>query len=217
MTKKEENMSTEPKIFVIYLGVKEIDDKFISQYCTKVSEKIIPKTVEGEFIVIPLRDTMDTRIECINPRYVTDKELIAEHTKLLQKLQADLLKEEAAMNKSKISPKINIQIKEESPVEKLKSALKKPIEMKFEEGNKNPIEKSFSVTENKSFTITEGKERGNRKTIKTPKPDIIPAPQKPISQIIKEGENPIKVDPSKVIKKPPIMIKENSDKPKNKK
>ena len=59
MTKKEENI--EPKIFVIYLGVQAVDVSDIADYCTKVSQRIIPKTAEGEFLVIPLRDTNDTR------------------------------------------------------------------------------------------------------------------------------------------------------------
>jgi hypothetical protein len=42
---------------------------------------------------------LDTRIECINPKYITDEELVKEHTNLMKELnealhfQLEILKE----------------------------------------------------------------------------------------------------------------------------
>ena len=42
-----------------------------------------------EIIVIPIQSS-DTRIECINPKYITDTELIKEHTEMMKKLNIEL-------------------------------------------------------------------------------------------------------------------------------
>ena len=36
---------------------------------TKISNKITPVTFKGEIILIPVQ-TLDTRVECINPKYI---------------------------------------------------------------------------------------------------------------------------------------------------
>jgi hypothetical protein len=80
---------TETKIFVIYVGVSEIDDTQIKEYCTLIAEKIAPKSIDCELIIIPVL-SHDTKIECINPKYITEKELIEEHTRMIQNLQIEL-------------------------------------------------------------------------------------------------------------------------------
>lgn len=90
--KKKEN-----KIFVIYIGVAGIRSEDIPSYVKKVTEKISPTSVEAEIISIPVQ-RHDTRIECINPIYITNDELIKQHEELIKKLneelqyQAELLK-----------------------------------------------------------------------------------------------------------------------------
>lgn len=90
--KKKEN-----KIIVIYVGVAGIRSEDIPMYVKKITEKISPTSIEAEIISIPVQ-RQDTTIECINPLYITDVELIKEHEELLKKIneelqyQAELLK-----------------------------------------------------------------------------------------------------------------------------
>lgn len=79
----------ESKILVIYVGVVGIRSEDIRDYTRKVAEKIIPSTFVGEVIVLPVQSS-DTRIECINPKYITNEELIQEHTEMIKKLQEEL-------------------------------------------------------------------------------------------------------------------------------
>jgi hypothetical protein len=77
------------KILVIYIGVQGIRIEDIEYYTNKIAKKIIPSTFQGEIIVIPVQSS-DTRIECINPEYITRKNLINKHTKLMEKLEEEL-------------------------------------------------------------------------------------------------------------------------------
>jgi hypothetical protein len=79
----------EKLILVIYVGVVGLRSEDIQDFVHKLSERIIPSSVEGEFIMIPTQSP-DTRIECINPKYITDVELIKEHTEMMKKLQEEL-------------------------------------------------------------------------------------------------------------------------------
>jgi hypothetical protein len=82
----------ETKILVIYIGISGIRSEDIDTYMKKVTKKITPITFEGEIIVLPtqLLVAPDTRIECINPVYITETELIREHTEIINKLQKEL-------------------------------------------------------------------------------------------------------------------------------
>ncbi len=79
----------ENKILVIYIGVQGIRSEDIQYFTEKITKKIMPSTFEGEILVIPTQSP-DTRIECINPKYITDTELIREHTEMMKKLQEEL-------------------------------------------------------------------------------------------------------------------------------
>jgi hypothetical protein len=80
----------EEKIFVVYVGINDIND--VDEYVKKVIEKILPSTVKGEFIVIPDKTSVNTRIECINPEYISDKTLIKKHTKMIKKINKKINK-----------------------------------------------------------------------------------------------------------------------------
>jgi hypothetical protein len=82
----------EAKILVMYIGIGGIRSEDIDTYMKKVTEKITPATFEGEIIVLPtqLLVAPDTRIECINPIYITDVELVKQHTIMIKKLQDEL-------------------------------------------------------------------------------------------------------------------------------
>jgi hypothetical protein len=79
----------ETKILVIYVGVVGVRSEDIPSFVKKVTKKIIPNTFEGEIISIPTQST-NIKIECINPKYITDVELIFEHTEKMKKLQEAL-------------------------------------------------------------------------------------------------------------------------------
>lgn len=82
-------MVNEIKILVMYVGVAGIRSEDIPDFVAQVTQKITPKTFEGEIIAIPTQSP-DTRIECINPRYITEPELVQEHTELMKKLKHEL-------------------------------------------------------------------------------------------------------------------------------
>lgn len=79
----------ENKIFVIYVGILGIRSEDIDTYVKKITSRITPESVEGEFITIPT-NTYETKIDCINPKYVTEGNLIKEHSKLMKDLNKEL-------------------------------------------------------------------------------------------------------------------------------
>ena len=81
--------TTKNKILIIYVGIAGIRSEDIDTFVHKVVKKIMPTTFVGEIIIIPIQSA-DTRIECINPEYITDIKLIKEHTELINNLQKEL-------------------------------------------------------------------------------------------------------------------------------
>jgi len=79
----------ENKILVMYVGVAGIRSEDITEYVNRVTRNINPKTFGGEIIVIPTQ-SQNTKIECINPEYITDNNLVKEHTEMIKKLQEEL-------------------------------------------------------------------------------------------------------------------------------
>lgn len=79
----------EKKILVVYVGVAGIRGEDIEYFVHKVVGRITPTTFEGEIIVIPIQSA-DTRIECINPKYITEENLVNEHTELMKELNEEL-------------------------------------------------------------------------------------------------------------------------------
>jgi len=82
-------MAEETKIFVIYVGVAGVRVEDIPNVIQKISQKITPETFKGEILIIP-QQSVDTKVECINPRYVTDAELIKENNKMMSELKLQL-------------------------------------------------------------------------------------------------------------------------------
>jgi hypothetical protein len=79
----------ENKIILMYIGVAGIRSEDIEDFIQKITRRIAPSTVNGEIIVIPTQTT-DTRIECINPIYITEEELVKKHTDLMKELHEEL-------------------------------------------------------------------------------------------------------------------------------
>ena len=77
------------EILVIYVGVAGIRSEDIPDYVTKVSSKITPVTFKGEIILIPVQ-ALDTRVECINPKYIKNIKLINKHEILMKELNDNL-------------------------------------------------------------------------------------------------------------------------------
>lgn len=90
----------ENKILVVYINVLHVSADNITNYCQEVTKKIIPTTFQGEIIVLPVLHS-DTRIDCINPKYITDEKLVQEHTELIKKLNTALHSQLEILNESK--------------------------------------------------------------------------------------------------------------------
>lgn len=79
-------------ILVYYISINGIRTEDIQRYMEEVSTKISAKSIKvAEIIFIPVQG--ETRIECINPKYITDEELIREH-----RLKMDILNENLNSN-----------------------------------------------------------------------------------------------------------------------
>jgi hypothetical protein len=84
------------KIYVIYIGVLDVNTgkvfPDIEEYILDFVEKMPSDIFDGQTIYLPAYE-YNTRIECINPMYITDKELLEKHTAQLKKLHEELNKQ----------------------------------------------------------------------------------------------------------------------------
>lgn len=76
-------------ILVYYIGVANMTPEEIERFVDEIKNRMIPETFKGEIIMIPQYD-LNTRVECINPKYITDNELIQEHEHLMKELNYKL-------------------------------------------------------------------------------------------------------------------------------
>ena len=76
-------------ILVIYVGVQGVRSEDIPEFIEKIAKQLTPSTLEGEIIVIPTQ-SIDTKIECINPKFIIDVKLIEEHNIMMKKLNIEL-------------------------------------------------------------------------------------------------------------------------------
>lgn len=84
MSKTEENNLT----IVFYIDVRSLESQDqISDYIGKISKRAT-SSLKGEQIFIPIYG--ETRVECINPIYITDSELIKKHERLMAELHEHL-------------------------------------------------------------------------------------------------------------------------------
>lgn len=79
----------EVKLLVIYVGVAGIRMEDIDGFVHRIAEKISPQTIDSEIIIIPSQSN-ETKIECINPKYITEIDLINENNKMMSKLNEHL-------------------------------------------------------------------------------------------------------------------------------
>lgn len=99
MTKQKKN-NKDTLILVVYVGIANIRSADVSEFISKLSNKIIPSTIDAEVILIPTEST-DTRIECINPKYITDAELIKQNSILMYELNYELKKQKEYLENEK--------------------------------------------------------------------------------------------------------------------
>ena len=86
---KEQELSKQHKlILVYYISVGNLRTADIPEYMQEIQKRIVSSTLEGEIIFIPIEG--ETRIECINPIYITDSDLIKKHERLMSELHEHL-------------------------------------------------------------------------------------------------------------------------------
>jgi len=65
-------------ILVYYIDVRHLKDEEIPYFMKSVMQNIRLKSPEiGEIIALPVKNV--SKVECINPKYITEPELIREH------------------------------------------------------------------------------------------------------------------------------------------
>lgn len=93
-------MEEDKKILVIYVGVAGVRSEDIPDFVKKVSQKISPRLFNGEIIIVPTQ-TNDTKVECINPKYITEEDLIEKNMKLMRNLNEQLQHQTELLKKKK--------------------------------------------------------------------------------------------------------------------
>lgn len=89
----EENKSLDQMrhIYVAYVGVGEADEKGQKEILKAAYDALFDVLGKhnSETIFIPVR-SLESRIECINPEYITDEDLIRKHRLLTDELHEHL-------------------------------------------------------------------------------------------------------------------------------
>jgi len=79
------------KTYVLYIGVRNIRSSDIDIYVEKITNKLFPIAVpENSTVLVLPTDTTENRIECIDPLYITDENLIFKHNTLLAELNMNI-------------------------------------------------------------------------------------------------------------------------------
>jgi hypothetical protein len=91
MEDQKEVNKEETKIVVFYVDVRGVDNYLIPQVIKSIQTEIDTSALSKlnmATIVIPILG--NTRIECINPKYIVDSNLIANHQILMKELHEHL-------------------------------------------------------------------------------------------------------------------------------
>jgi hypothetical protein len=91
-------MENNKLILVYYINVLNVND--VQGYMDSVKDKIVIDNFNGYSIFIPVT-THESKIECINPKYITEKELIDKHLSMLKELNEELYYSIENLNKEK--------------------------------------------------------------------------------------------------------------------
>jgi len=80
---REEDSKQVKPILIFYISISGIRSEDIENFISKISKRIMPN-MDAEAIIIPIDG--QTRVECINPVYITNGDLIKTHERLLAEL-----------------------------------------------------------------------------------------------------------------------------------
>lgn len=88
-------------ILVYYISVIDIKPEEYEEYFYQLKNKILSQSISdsSEIIFVPVYG--ETRIECINPKYITDGELIKKHERLMSELHEHLSSQLNQLNEKK--------------------------------------------------------------------------------------------------------------------
>lgn len=75
-------------ILVYYISIVGIDN--VEEYFNDIMKKISANTVSEDTEIITIPVFSETRIECVNPKYITDGDLIKKHERLMSELHEKL-------------------------------------------------------------------------------------------------------------------------------
>lgn len=74
------------KIIVFYVGVGDMETNQVGQYIDQIKKAFFTEEFAArlncEMVLIPTRE-INSKLECINPKYITNQELIDEHKTLM--------------------------------------------------------------------------------------------------------------------------------------
>lgn len=82
-------MENNKLILVYYIAIMHLEPHDIAEYMKRVKDKIHIPDFDGHMIFVPVY-THETKIECINPKYITEEELLTKHTSLMNELNKEL-------------------------------------------------------------------------------------------------------------------------------
>ena len=77
-------------ILVYYISTIGVDPDDIEPYFVQLKNRIAAQSVSDDTEIIFVPVVGETRIECINPKYITDSELIKEHERKMSVLHEHL-------------------------------------------------------------------------------------------------------------------------------
>jgi hypothetical protein len=93
ITKRRTKKMNNELLFVVYVGVKGLSDSGVYDMLRKTAEQASDFVKDhGKVCVVPSYDNRDTRIECINPTFISDEELREETKKKVDRLIAEFEK-----------------------------------------------------------------------------------------------------------------------------
>ena len=77
-------------ILVYYISIGNVDMDDVEEFMNRVMEKISANSVseDTEILAIPIYG--ETKVECINPKYITDTDLIKKHERTMSELHEKL-------------------------------------------------------------------------------------------------------------------------------
>lgn len=84
---------TNELLIVVYVGVKGLHEADVSGMLMRAAEAVQDFVgSSGKFCVVPSFNTREIKIECINPTFISDKELRKETKKKVDRLMAEFEK-----------------------------------------------------------------------------------------------------------------------------